>query len=142
MNTKKPKPTDKHAVKEHWPNQSKPSKYTYADLSNFHRTILAILTQDKPDTLAISDLTTIQNFVYIVIELIDTPQIFNYNIKENLQTSSLSPSPYPIQKIKGLSSFSKSKKCRQQLMIWMRQIITTEDLTLELLLDEYYNKFP
>jgi hypothetical protein len=142
MSISKPKPAIKFCVKENRLNDQMPSKYTFADLSNFHRTVIAILTHNKPDNLAISDLTTVMNFIYIVTDLIDSPQIFNYNVKASKQVPCLSPSPFPYPKIKGLGTLGRSKKCLNALIKWMREVIIIQDLTLEMLLDEYYSKFP
>jgi hypothetical protein len=142
MSTTKSKPTKKSCVKDHWLTQAKPSEYTYADLSNFHRTVIAILTHKKPDRLSLSELTTVMNFVYTIIDLIDSPQIFNYGINANKQIPSLYSSPFPYPKIQGLGTVKRSKKCLSALISWMREVITIEDLTLEILLDEYYSNFP
>jgi len=139
MSTTKSKPTKRLPVKDHQPF---PSKYTYADLSNFHRTIIAILGKDKPNTLKVSDLATVLEFICIITDLIDSPQIFNYSIKENLQTCNLSSSTYPLPKIKGIGVIGSSKKCLIALIIWMRRVITIPDLSLEKLLDDYYTTFP
>lgn len=120
----------------------KQSKYTYADFSNFHRTIIAILTYKKPDTLSLSELTTVMNFGYTIIELIDSPQILNYSITASKQVPSLSSSSFPYPKIKGLGTVKRSKKCLIALISWMREVITIDDLSLEILLDEYYTNFP
>jgi hypothetical protein len=142
MSTNNQKSNKKLPLKEDWLTQAKPSKYTYADLSNFHRTVIAILTYKKPDALSLSDLTTVMNFVYTIIDLIDSPQIFNYSINAGKQIPSLSSSPFPYPKIQGLGTVKRSKKCLVALISWMREVITIEDLTLEILLDEYYSNFP
>ena len=142
MSTRQSKPINKSRLQDHWLTPAKPSEYTYTDLSNFHRTIIAILTHKKPDTLSLSDLTTIMNFVYTIIDLIDSPQIFNYSIKVSKQLPSLSSSPFPYPKIKGLGTVKRSKKCLNAMISWMQEVITIEDLTLEILLDEYYSNYP
>jgi len=142
MSTRKHNPKKKSLVADKLLRKPEPSKYTFADLSNFHRTVIAILTQNRPDNLAISDLTTVMNFIYVVTELIDSPQIFNYDVKTLKKVPGLSPSPYPYPKITGLGVVSKTKKSLNALIKWMREVITIEDLTLEILLDEYYSKFP
>jgi hypothetical protein len=118
------------------------SEYTYADLSHFHRTVIAILGKDKPNTLSVPELTTVLQYICIITSLLDTPHIINHLVKESQQNSTLSPTPYPLPKITGIGAISSSKKCLRELIKWMEKVVTIPDLTLEMLMDEYYTKFP
>jgi hypothetical protein len=108
MSKSNPQSTTKSPSKD---NQPIPSKYTYADVSNFHRTTLAILRHKDLCTLRVPELTTILHFTFVIADLLDSAQIFNYSIKEHLQISNLSSSGYPSPRIQGLGVISKSKRC-------------------------------
>jgi hypothetical protein len=139
MSTSNPQSTTKSPPKD---NQPIPSKYTYADVSNFNRTILAILSHKNLCTLRVLELKTILHFTFVIADLLDCPQIFNYSIKEKLQISNLPPSEYPRPRIKGLRVISNSKKCLRELVNWMGETVTITKLNLEKLLDVYYKNFP
>jgi hypothetical protein len=119
-----------------------PYRYTYEDLSNFHRTVLAILNYNVPNTLGVSDLKIVQQYLCIVTALLEAPlneEHFNH-IAMTVSGDSLLRSS--TTKIKGIGTICKLKKCLKALVIWMREINTIEDLTLAILVDEYYTKFP
>lgn len=122
--------------------QSVPSKYTYADLSNFHRTVLAILNHNVPNTLEVRDLKIVQQYLCIITAFLETPYLYHQFAQETTHGSSRPSLKYPIPKIKGIGAICKLKKCLKALIIWMTDVIETENLTLEILLDEYYTKFP
>ena len=120
----------------------KPSKYTYADLANFHSTVIAILNSKKRFTLDRSDYITVMQYICIVTNLLDSTANFNLAIAEDLKNSNNSLVQYPFSKIKGIGVISRSKKCLRELINWMKDVVIIQDLTLEMLLDEYYTKFP
>jgi hypothetical protein len=119
-----------------------PSKYTYEELSNFHRTVLAILNYNVPNTLGVSDLKIVQQYLFIVTALLEAPldeQQFNDKV---ICVSAGSLLQSSTTRIKGIGAICKLKKCLKALIIWMSEVNTIEDLTLEVLVDEYYTKFP
>ncbi|SEA52712.1 hypothetical protein [Pedobacter hartonius] len=119
-----------------------PSKYTYAHVATFHRTVLAILSQKKLTKLRVSDITTILDFIIILADLVDSPIILNERSKKKQKNSNTKSSADPFPKIKGLGVLSRSEKCLVALVTWMREVITIQDLTMEIVLEEYYTKFP
>ena len=134
--------TPKSKSQEHRLIRPKPCKYTYADLENFHNTVIAILNSKKRYTLDRSDYITVMQYICIVTTLLDSTSIFNLAIAQNLQDTSGSSVQYPLPKIKGIGVISRSKKCLRELINWMKEVVTIQDLTLEVLLAEYYTKFP
>ncbi len=107
------------------------SKYTYAHLSHFHQTILTILGNKNLARLNISDLKNIAHFTNLVIQLLELPHM-----------------AYQAQKQKNNFSYKKtaqighSNKCLHALLKWIAHLIEREYITLEIILDEYYNNFP
>lgn len=138
----KSNPRKQDSLKEHRLIFPKPRKYTYADLSNFHRTVIAILNSKKRHTLDQSDYITVMQYICIVTNLLDLTPIQNLAITQNLQDGNAAYVQYPLPKIKGIGVISRSKKCLRELINWMKEVVTIEDLSLEILLDEYYTKFP
>ncbi|MCX2478364.1 hypothetical protein OQY15_04635 [Pedobacter sp. MC2016-15] len=138
MSTKKTKSPKDSSEKA----QSVPVKYTYADLSNFHRTVLAILNHNVPNTLDVPDLKIVQQYLCIITALLETPYLYLQFAQETTHGSSRPTLHYATPKIKGIGAICKLKKCLKALIIWMTEVIEIENLTLEILLDEYYTKFP
>jgi hypothetical protein len=137
-----PKPNKGHSLKEDQPIDLTPSKYTYAHVATFHRTVLAILSQKKLVKLRVCDITTILDFITILADLVDSPIILNERGKKKPENSNTKSSANPLPKIKGLGVLSRSEKCLVALVIWMREVITIQGLTMEIVLEEYYTKFP
>lgn len=118
------------------------SKYTYADLSNFHRTVLAILNHNIPNTLDVEDLKIVQQYLCTITAMLGTPYLYGQFAKESPEKpihpyqSSSPPKP------KAINTICRLKKCLKALIIWMSEVIKIENLTFEILLDGYYTKFP
>lgn len=138
MSTKKTKSPNKSFEKD----DLVPSKYSYADLSNFHRTVLAILNHNVPNTLDVPDLKIVQQYLCMITALIETPYLYHQFTQETIDGSGRPSLQYSVPKIKGIGAICKLKKCLKALIIWMTEVIEIENLTLEILLDEYYTKFP
>jgi hypothetical protein len=113
------------------------SKYTYAHVFHFHQTILTILGNKELSHLSISDLKNIVHFINLIIQLLELPQITYQN--QSLKTDQ---SNYPKIKLKGIGERRRSKKCLRALLKWIEQLNSKKHLTLETLLNEYYNNFP
>ncbi len=137
MSTNKVKATSKIHLRKQPRIVPLNSKYTYAHVSHFHRTILTILGNKELSNLSISDLKNIVHFINLIIQLLELPQISNQ--KQSPKTDQ----PHSPQiKLKGIGEMRRSKKCLRALLKWIEQLNSKKYLTLENLLDEYYNNFP
>jgi hypothetical protein len=136
------KPNKRRSLKDHQQIDRIPSNYTHAYVATFHRTILAILSQKELAKLQISEIYTVLNFIYILTDLIDAPLILNERSEKNQKNSNTNASGNPVLRIKGLGVLSRSKKCLHELVAWMQGVVNIQNLTMEILLEEYYTKFP
>lgn len=107
------------------------SKYTYAHLSHFHQTILIILGNKNLVHLNISDLRTIAYFTNLIIQLLELPHMSYQTQQEKNNFSYKKP-----------AQIGRSNKCLRALLKWITRLIEREYITLEIILDEYYNNFP
>lgn len=107
------------------------SKYTYAHLSHFHQTILTILGNKNLVRLSISDLKNIAHFTNLIIQLLELPHMAYQAQEENNNFSYKKP-----------AQIGRSNKCLRALLKWIARLIEREYITLEIILDEYYNNFP
>lgn len=107
------------------------SKYTYAHLSHFHKTILTILGNKNLVHLNISDLKNIAHFTNLIIQLLELPHMAYQTQQEKNNFSYKKP-----------AQIGRSNKCLRALLKWIARLIEKEYITLEIILDEYYNNFP
>lgn len=107
------------------------SKYTYAHLSHFHHTILTILGNKDLSRLPISDLKNIAYFTNLIIHLLELPHMA-YQTQEEKNNFSYKKPP----------QIGRSNKCLRALLKWIAHLKERKYITLETVLDEYYNKFP
>jgi len=142
MSTKKQILTELPTAKDQESTKAASSKYTYAHVATFHRTVLAILSQKKLVQLRVCDITTILDFITILADLVDSPIIQNERSKKKQINPDAKSSRDSFPKIKGLGVLSRSEKCLVALVTWMRGVLTIQGLTMEIVLEEYYTKFP
>jgi len=142
MSTNKQKLPKTSTAKHEGLTQTVSSKYTYAHMATFHRTVLAILSQKKLTKLRVCDITTILDFITILADLVDSPIILNERSKKKQINPDAKSSRDSFPKIKGLGVLSRSEKCLTALVTWMRGVLTIQGLTMEIVLEEYYTKFP
>lgn len=107
------------------------SKYTYAHLSHFHQTILTILGNKNLIHLNISDLKNIAYFTNLIINLLELPHMAYQTQEEKNNFSYKKP-----------AQIGHSNKCLRALLKWISRLTERKDLSLEAILDEYYNNFP
>lgn len=114
------------------------SKYTINHISHFHKTINTIVLQQKVYPVSLDDQKYLVAFSHLMVRLLQGPQL-SYRIIENPNSKELL---HPIRIRKSKLARQTTKPSLRQILDWMADVVCRPDLTMEILLDEYYFLFP
>jgi len=118
------------------------SRYTYNHVACFHKTIFTILEFRDLLQFSLEDLTLIEDFTRLILNMQDLP-LMNYRNQEEYQDclDELNVKS-PRIKIRGKSALRTSKRCLTELLKWIAMVLAKGNMSLDELLDEYYLHFP
>lgn len=124
------------------------SKYTHADFTEFHSTVINILDNNSLSHLTESQKKNALFFIDIVVRLIDTPRIPSLEKpKENrnkpnqdldlLESTRLKFGSI-TEAIDQYTEHAASRENLNKLLNWIEQLVQRKQITIEAILDEFF----
>ncbi|MBB6499142.1 hypothetical protein [Pedobacter cryoconitis] len=117
------------------------AKYTYNQVCVFHETILLILGNSDLSCLKKAELKGIEQFVLTIAGLLSSSSI-SANLNRACQSRSFGSIPEIRKPIPRQENNYYAKRNLYDLVYWIDFINHKESLTIEMILDDYYNHFP
>lgn len=134
----KPSPTDQLVI------VLSNSKYTYAQFTDFHQTVLNILDNNDLSHLTKSQKKSTLFFIDIILRLLDAPKAPTTSPK----TKPISTNPYsskaksqetPLSAPSKETQPSTSKEHLSELLTWITHLVKLKHITIENMLDQFFN---
>ena len=122
------------------------TKYTYANFTEFHETVLTILDNNDLSGLSKIQMDHTVFFINMVLGLLDAPtkNIIKENRKSNKQGAPIRKEALQDDQ-KGVSTINYQKTAvagdkenLKKLLKWIEEIVMLERITVEKMLDEFY----
>ena len=123
------------------------TKYTYANFTEFHETVLTILDNNDLSGLSKIQMDHTVFFINMVLGLLDAPtkNIIKENRKSNKQGAPVRKEALQDDQ-KGASTINYQKTAvagdkenLKKLLKWIEEIVMLERITVEKMLDEFYS---